>query len=223
MFFDNVCKISAVPDSQIVIQTAESIGFEKFQQIQEQAIFCSKIYYFEASLWNSFLAILPAIISFFLHKYWEKLKFSKYIWMAVLLALIPNSVYLFSNFIEFNLISNSDMVIIPSLKFGEIANWQAFGVLFLIGSLSFFYCTKKLFSFIKLNFLIKTLYFLAIGLAIYLGEFGRFNSWQIFDLVGIFTFLAQANLIFMLQYILVWSLICYLIFVFTNIWHTKYF
>lgn len=163
--------------------------------------------------WNLFLAVLPCVFLSVMEK--VKMQWQKNLLLIVCILFLPNAPYLLTDL--FHLRRNNgapiwfDLVLISG--FAVLGLWLfSMAMSRLLKSLSTLVKNAKYF------FVIKTLLFLSNGYGIYLGRYGRFNSWDVVsqpnDLIsGIYDSVVNlSRFISTLEITLTFAIFLYLIF-----------
>lgn len=169
--------------------------------------------------WNAFLAFIPLSLIYLFDKY-QKQKHLKWILFLLWIFFYPNSLYLITDLIYLNqdsfmqdqgmyqgLLYLKDFEVY--LGFFHIFLGAMYGVLTALVSFKYFYNKLEKPSF-KIYFFIGIP--VLVSIAIYIGRFLRFNSWDILNPYGVIVELFNDFNGFTLLYILLFTLIQYILF-----------
>ncbi|MFP4479133.1 MAG: DUF1361 domain-containing protein [Candidatus Izemoplasmatales bacterium] len=169
--------------------------------------------------WNAFLAFIP-LVFVYLYDRNQKNKHLKWLLFLIWLFFYPNSLYLITDLIYLNqdtfmedqgmyqgLLYLKDFKVY--LGFFHIFLAAMYGVMTALISFDYFYkkinkSTFKMYFFIGVPIL--------VSIAIYLGRFLRFNSWDLLNPFRIISGFINDISVFTFLYILLFTLIQYILF-----------
>ncbi|QWC00066.1 DUF1361 domain-containing protein [Mycoplasmatota bacterium] len=169
--------------------------------------------------WNAFLAFIPLVFIFLYHLY-GKNKYYKWGLFILWLLFYPNSIYLITDLIYINQESfmqdqgmYQGFIYLKDFKvylgFLHIFLGAMYGVLTALVSFKYFYhhFDKRM---IRISFFIGIP--ILVSIAVYIGRFLRFNSWDILSPVKVVVGLLNDLSVFSIYYVILFSLIQYIIF-----------
>lgn len=173
--------------------------------------------------WNAFLAFIPLILIFLFNRYSQR----KYIGILLFLAWLffyPNSLYMVTDLIYLNqdtfmedLGMYQGLLYLQDFKaylgYFHILLGALYGLMVAYISFKFFY--HYIINQYEKKIYIRLYYFglpILVSIAIYIGRFLRFNSWDIFRPWQIIIEFFNDISIFTLFYILIFTLLQYIIF-----------
>lgn len=183
-------------------------------------ILTSSLFYMALS-WNLFLALLPLILANLIKDSISMKSVKTLIWAFIWLIFLPNSFYTVTDFIHLSkftfytelngTIINYTENIIIWITFIFIASLTFLGTL--MGLLSLYVIHKILITKkVKYVNLIIVIISLLNGIAIYIGRFLRFNSWDILKPLTLVTELALSINLFSALFIVGFT--CYILFIY---------
>lgn len=154
----------------LLLSTMFSLGMQFFRIVYTGSLFYSIL------VWNLFLAFLPLLISSLMLKMRLK-KWVVYLVPGLLwLLFLPNAPYILTDFVHLDR-SHSiphwfDLMLIMSFSWTGLLYW-------LISMFQFNTLLRRLAGF-DAGFLINQAVILLTSVGVYLGRYGRFNSWDVF-------------------------------------------
>lgn len=149
----------------------------------------NKSFFFLFLIWNVFLAIIPYVITIYLHTKPNLSKLKLGFWFVVWLAFLPNAPYIVTDLIHIRIGNDSllwlDVLVVLSFALSGL-------LLFYMSILDMQKLVNSKFEKLPIQTLTLTILFLC-GFGVYLGRFLRYNSWEIIsqpyyllmDIVGI--------------------------------------
>lgn len=135
----------------------------------------NKSFFFLFLIWNVFLAIIPYIITMYLHTKPNLSKLKLGFWFLAWLAFLPNAPYIVTDLIHIRIGNNSmlwlDVLVILSFALSGL-------FVFYLSIIDMQRLIYQKFRRIPIETLTTLVLFLC-GFGVYLGRFLRYNSWEI--------------------------------------------
>lgn len=135
----------------------------------------NKSFFFLFLIWNVFLAIIPYIITMYLHTKPNLSKLRLGFWFLAWLAFLPNAPYIVTDLIHIRIGNNSmlwlDVLVILSFALSGL-------FVFYLSIIDMQRLIYQKFRRIPIETLTTLVLFLC-GFGVYLGRFLRYNSWEI--------------------------------------------